>query len=52
MRNTPRLCLFMTGIAYLAARNTPFTFTAMIWSKTASSTSSTASGNCGTPALA
>ena len=52
MRNTPRRCRFMTGSAYLAPSHTPFTFTAMIRSKRASSTSSTSCGDCGTPALA
>ena len=52
MRSTPLFCFLKTGITYLAARNTPFTFTAMIWSNTASSTFSTGVGNWGTPALA
>ena len=52
IRNTPRRCFFIGGIAYFAPSQTPFTLTAMIRSKSASSTSSTFSGDCGTPALA
>src|SRR5215470_7836131 len=52
IRNTPRRCFFMTGSAYLAPSQTPLTFTAMMRSKIASSTSSTSSGDWGTPALA
>src|SRR6267142_1424874 len=52
IRNTPRRCFFITGSAYLAPSQTPLTLTAMIRSKRASSTSSTFSGDCGTPAFA
>ena len=52
IRNTPRRCFFITGSAYLAPSQTPLTLTAMIRSKSASSTSSTFSGDCGTPAFA
>ena len=52
IRNTPRRCFFITGSAYLAPSQTPLTFTAMMRSKTASSTCSTSSGDWGTPALA
>src|SRR5262245_8826696 len=52
IRKTPRRCFFITGSAYLAPSHTPFTLTAMMRSKIASSTSSTFSGDCGTPALA
>src|SRR3970040_1904040 len=51
-RNTPAFWRFITGAAYFAPRNTPFTLTAMIRSNVASSTSSTGVGHWGTPALA
>jgi len=52
MRITPLRCRFMIGAAYLTPRNGPFTFTAMMRSKVASSTSSTGVGRSGSPALA
>src|SRR5262245_1612721 len=52
IRNTPRRCFFIAGSAYLAPSQTPLTLTAMMRSKIASSTSSTSSGDWGTPALA
>src|SRR5262245_26367083 len=52
IRNTPRLCRFITGSAYFAPSHTPFTFTPKMRSKSSSSTSSMSCFHWGTPALA
>src|SRR5262245_39899668 len=52
MRKTPRFWRFITARADRAPSQTPLTLTAMMRSKTASSTSSRGDGPGGTPALA